>query len=85
MSNLNRLQKLESTSNESRRKRHKKPLKDYSNYSDEELNSLFENEMVKLSLEPSPYAGMTDQQLSDIYMAHIQAGNRKAKNDKKIK
>ena len=85
MSNLNRLSKLEKISNEHRRQRKQRPLTDYSHLSDEELKNLFEREVDKLSLEPSPYSNMSDQQLSDIYMIQIQAGNAKAKNDKKVK
>ena len=85
MSSSNRLARLEIAANENRRKRKQKPLKDYSDLSDEDLNNLYQDEMVKLSLEPSPYSGMSDQQLSNIYMAQIQAGNAKAKNDRKLK
>ena len=86
MTNLNRLSKLERAANEHRRQRKQKPLTDYSHLSDEELNSLFENEMVRLQSEPSPeYEGMTDQQLSDLYMLQIKSGNDQAKKSKKVK
>ena len=75
--------KLELAVNEHRRQRKQQPLIDYSDLSDEDLNSLFKDEIVKIMAEPSPYAGMTDGQLSDIYMQHIQEGNRK--NAKKLK
>ena len=83
--NLSRLAKLETEVKEHRRQKKQKPLRDYSAMSDEDLKALFEDEMVKLMSEPSPYAGMSDQQLSDIYMEQIQEGNRKAKDLKRVK
>lgn len=85
MSNLNRLAKLELATNEHRRQRKQKPLTDYSTYTDEELKNLFDIEVAKMALEPSPYAGMSDQELSDLYMQSIQEGNRKAKKVKAVK
>ena len=86
MTNLNRLSKLERAANEHRRQRKQKPLTDYSHLTDEELNSLYKSEMVRLQSEPSPeYEGMTDQQLSDLYMLQIKSGNDQAKKSKKVK
>lgn len=81
--NLSRVAKLEIEVKEHRRQKKKRPTIDYSAMSDEELNSLFEDKMVKLMSEPSIYAGMTDHQLSDLYMRSIQEGN--ARNSKKVK
>lgn len=83
--NLSRLAKLEVAANEHRRQRKKRPTIDCSTYTDEELKNLFDIEVGKLMTEPNPYAGMSDQELSDLYMEQIQAGNRKAKNSKKLK
>ena len=83
LSNLNRLAKLEKVTNDHRHQKKLRPLRDYSELSDEELKNLFEREVDKLMIEPNPYEGMTDQQLSDLYMEQIKAGNRK--NTKKLK
>ena len=83
MSNLNRLAKLELAANEHRRQRKQRPMIDYSTYTDEALKSLYEGELEKMMIEPNPWEGWTDQQMSDLYMKSIQEGNRK--NDKKLK
>ena len=82
MSNLNRLAKLEKATNDHRHQKKLRPLSDYSELSDEELKNLFDIEVDKLMAEPSPYAGMSDHQLSDLYMESIKAGNAKAKKQK---
>ena len=80
--NSSRLSKLETEANEHRRQRKKRPTIDCSTYTDEELKNLFDIEVDKLMAEPSPYAGMSDHQLSDLYMESIKAGNAKAKKQK---
>ena len=82
MSKFNRLNKLEILAKEKKKaaKRNAVSTIDYSTYTDEELNAAYQvyrDESDRELAIHNPYEGMTDQQLSDLYMQTIKADNLK--------
>lgn len=76
MANLSRLAKLEKAVNGSRKRIESKPI-DLSHLSDAELKNLYQDSLDQMDRDyDGRYDGMTDQELSDLYMETIKAGNK---------
>jgi hypothetical protein len=58
-------------------------LKDLSNLSDEELLALHDELLVNDTTDYSHLEGLSDQELSDLYMQTILAGNKSKKKKKR--
>ena len=80
--NLARLVKLERAALENRREKYRRQNStiDFSNLTDDELDALYTQYVTE---HPFPattrYDGLTEHQLSDLYMADIRAGQLKFK------
>ena len=80
--NLARLVKLEKAVNEYRKQKYRRQKSDidFSTVTDEELDALYTQYVTE---HPFPattrYDGLTEHQLSDLYMADIRAGQLKNK------
>lgn len=80
--NLARLVKLEKAANEYRRQKQRRQKSDidFSTLTDEELDDLYVEYVINHPFPPTTrYDGLTEHQLSDLYMSDIRAGQRKFK------
>jgi hypothetical protein len=58
-------------------------LRDLSHLTDKELNSLYQDGLANDTTDYSHLEGLSDQELSDLYMEMIRADNKSSKKKKR--